>query len=337
MRNRTLSGIFGAIFATVLLAPTGVLAASTTLKFSMPGAPHDLHYEQVLIPWAKKVEKDSNGAVKVEFFVGPRLANFRNMLERLQSGVVDIGFGLLGPTGQPFPRSDVAQLPFISGDPALVAPALWTLYQNGMIADEYKRWKVLAFFAFPGNQIHGTVRLSGMNDLKGRKFAASSKILSQTLAKLGGTPVSMPPPDQYQAISNGVLQGNVMPWTGIDDFKIYEIAKNHLVTNLGVATAYVFMSKAAYDKLPPAGKKAIDDNSGMALSRALGNNTSQHGIDSAKKIAALPGQKVVDLSSEQQAKWKVILAPVTEEWIKTTPNGAAVLAAYKDLIAKFKK
>ncbi len=337
MRRRLLSGLLCAFATTVLALPSAANAQQITLKFSMPGAPHDLHYEQVLIPWAKKVEQDSNGTVKIEFFVGPRLANFRNMLDRLQSGVVDIGFGLLGPTGRPFPRTDVAQLPFISGDPALVAPALWTLYQNGTIADEYKSWKVLAFFAFPGNQIHGTVPLAGMDDLKGRKFAASSKILSQTLSKLGGTPVSMPPPDQYQAIANGVLQGNVMPWTGTNDFKIYEVAKNHLVTNLGVATAYVFMSRAAYDKLSPAGKKAIDANSGMALSRALGNNTSQHGRDAAKKIAALPGQKVVDLSPEQQAKWKVILAPVTTEWVKTTPNGAAILAAYKDLIAKFQK
>jgi TRAP-type C4-dicarboxylate transport system substrate-binding protein len=336
MKGRLLSSLVGTMALIALVASTATGHAATLLKFAMPGSPHDLHYQQVLIPWAKKVEQDSKGAIKIQFFVGPRLANFHNMLDRILDGVVDMGFGLLGPTGQPFPRTDVAQLAFISGDPAEVAPALWTLYANGTIAEEYKRWKVLALFCFPGNQIHGTVPLSGMADLKGRKFAVTSKILAETLTALGGAPVSMAPPDQYQAISNGVLQGNVMPWTGIDDFKIYEVAKHHLVTNLGVATAYVFMSKATYAKLPPAAQKAIDENSGLGFSRALGNNTSVHGRASAKKIGAMPGVTIKQLSAAQQAKWEKILQPVTDEWVKTTPNGAAILAAYKDMIKKYK-
>lgn len=335
MKGRLLSRLLGAIAVIALVASAHGSKAATVLKFAMPGSPQDLHYQQVLIPWAKKVEKDSNGAIKIQFFVGPRLANFHNMLDRMLNGVVDIGFGLLGPTGHPFPRTDVAQLPFISGDPAEVAPALWTLYANGMIAEEYKSWKVLALFAFPGIQIHATVPLNGMADLKGRKLAVTSKILGETLSALGGTPVSTAPPDQYQAISNGVLQGNFMPWTGIDDFKIYEVTKHHLETNLGVATAYIFMSKASYDKLPPAAKKAIDENSGLGFSRALGNNTSVHGRASAKKIGALPGQIIKALSAEQKARWANILQPVTDEWVKATPNGAAVLAAYKDAIKKY--
>jgi TRAP-type C4-dicarboxylate transport system substrate-binding protein len=336
MKSRILFGLVVALAVAALAAPTQTQAAETILKFAMPGSAHDLHHEQVLIPWAKKVEQESKGTIKIQFFVGPRLANFGNMLDRILDGVVDIGFGLLGPTGQPFPRSDVAQLPFISGDPAEVAPAMWTLYENGTIAEEYGRWKVLALFAFPGNQIHATVPVSDMADLKGRKFALSSKILAQTLTALSGTPVSMGPPDQYQAINSGVLQGNVMPWTGIDDFKIYEVTKNHLVTNLGVATAYVFMSKATYDKLPPEGKKAIDDNSGLGFSRALGNNTSEHGVASAKKIGALPGQTIKTLSPEQLAKWEKVVQPVTDEWAKATPNGDKILAAYKDQIKKYK-
>jgi TRAP-type transport system periplasmic protein len=335
MKGRVLSRVVGALAVIALIASASGSKAATVLKFAMPGSPHDQHYQQVLIPWAKKVEADSKGELKVQFFVGPRLANFHNMLDRLLNGVVDIGFGLLGPTGHPFPRTDVAQLPFISGDPAEVAPALWTLYANGMIAEEYKSWKVLALFCFPGIQIHTSVPVAGMADLKGRKLAVTSKILAETLTKLGGTPVSMAPPDQYQAISNGVLQGNFMPWTGVDDFKIYEVAKHHLETNLGVATAYIMMSKASYDKLSPAGKKAIDENSGLGFSRALGNNTSVHGVETAKRIGGLPGQTIKALSADQKVRWAKVLQPVTEGWVKGTPNGATILAAYKDAIKKY--
>lgn len=75
-------GLLGALTALALAVPTLASAETTTLKFAMPGAAHDEHYERVLIPWAKKVEKESNGMIAIQFFVGPRLANFGNMIDR---------------------------------------------------------------------------------------------------------------------------------------------------------------------------------------------------------------------------------------------------------------
>jgi len=36
------------------------------------------------------------------------------------------------------------------------------------------------------------------------------------------------------------------------------------------------------------------------------------------------------LDPAEEARWKEAVAPVTEDWVKSTPDGAHVLAAFRD-------
>ena len=42
----------------------------------------------------------------------------------------------------------------------------------------------------------------------------------------------------------------------------------------------------------------------------------------------------VNLSAEQNKKWQEAIAPVVQEWTKTTPDGDKVLAAYRGFLQK---
>jgi hypothetical protein len=50
-------------------------------------------------------------------------------------------------------------------------------------------------------------------------------------------------------------------------------------------------------------------------------------------VKKIPGQTVYKLSPEENARWEKALAPVTDEWVKATPNGPAILAAFRKEIA----
>jgi TRAP-type C4-dicarboxylate transport system substrate-binding protein len=65
----------------------------------------------------------------------------------------------------------------------------------------------------------------------------------------------------------------MMPFNGMQTFKIHEVARLHLDVALGGDTSIVFMSKQSYDRLPPQAKAAIDKHSGLALSRRAGQAT----------------------------------------------------------------
>jgi hypothetical protein len=46
-------------------------------------------------------------------------------------------------------------------------------------------------------------------------------------------------------------------------------------------------------------------------------------------FAALPNQHINRLDPAEERRWAQQVAPTSEAWVRTTPNGAAVLAAYR--------
>ena len=51
-------------------------------------------------------------------------------------------------------------------------------------------------------------------------------------------------------------------------------------------------------------------------------------------MAAKKGQSVTKLTPEQYALWKKRIEPVINAWVKQTPDGAKVLAAYREELKK---
>lgn len=335
MNKLTLPGLVLAA-SLALGAPGNALAAGQTLKFAMPGSPHDVHYHKGLIPWAEKVTKESGGDVKFQFYVGHRLAHFGNLLGRLLNKVAHVGFGVHGPTGEPFNKTQVTSLPFIEDDPEIVAQALWNLYANGTIADEHARWKVLALFCFGGNHVHTKKPVTRLEDLAGLKLTVTGKIIGEAVQALGATPVAMAPPEIYQSISRGVVNGVVISWPGVEDFKLHEVTNNHLKAGIGVSSAYVYMNKEVFAGLSARAREAIDHNSGLVFSKKLGAIIKQFTVDAEKKVSGMSGQTIRKISPDELARWKIRTGSVVKHWLATTPNGANVLAAYKAEIAKLR-
>ncbi len=149
MRTGTIAGAMVAGFVA-----TSAMAEPVTIKYAFPAPPKSLVNLWGLTPWAKDVEKASEGTLKVKIFTGPVLANFRNVYDRTIKGVADASFGIHAPIGGQFKKTSVGSLPFETQNTLELALALWRLYDKGVIADEYAKIKVLALFGFPHSLIH---------------------------------------------------------------------------------------------------------------------------------------------------------------------------------------
>ncbi len=126
-------------------------------------------------------------------------------------------------------------------------------------------------------------------------------------------------------------------WAGVLPFKLQEVTRYHLNAPLGLACAFTFMNKAAYERLPAKAKKAIDEYSGEAFSRRMGMATGAEDTDGQAVVGKMSGHTIYHLSARESAVWQKRVAPVEAEWIKRTPGGARVLAAYKAELAKLDK
>jgi TRAP-type C4-dicarboxylate transport system substrate-binding protein len=207
------------------------------------------------------------------------------------------------------------------------------MYEKGVFADEFDTVRPLAMWTFPNAALHTKSVIKTLEDVKGKKLAASSAISGKVIVALGGAQVTFRPDETYQAISRGIADGTLMPFTGTATFKINEVVKYHLDAALGSDAALVFMSKKKYDSLPPQAKAAIDRYSYGAFSEKLGRLTDEQWAEKRDVVKA----STSTLPPQEEARWKKAVAPLAAQWAKETPDGQKVLQAFRAEVAAYEK
>ena len=82
----------------------------TTLRFSHFMTATDNINTEALEPWAKKIEADSKGRLKVEIYPSATLSKPGATYDATAKGIVDIGMQAQGYTAGRFPLTQVAEL-----------------------------------------------------------------------------------------------------------------------------------------------------------------------------------------------------------------------------------
>lgn len=322
-------------FALIVAIPGAAAAEPLTLKFAWP-APLNTASSDIAMGWKDDVVKSAGGALQVQVFPESTIAKTTNVLDRVMNGVADFGFGILGPYSRQFPQSFVVELPFACNNSAECSTALWRLYAQGTIADEYKGVHPLALFCFTGASLHSTKPFRRAEDLAGAKIAASGKVMADDLTLMGAAPITLTPSDFFESLNRGVIHGVLISWPGAMSFKLQEVSKYHLDTPFGLFPAFVIMNHDSYARLPERVRHAFDRNSGEVFSKRYGvglDKSNQETIDAFKK---LKGHEVVELSAEELKRWATILEPTTAAWVKDTPNGAKVQSTFRAELTKIR-
>lgn len=327
-----------AALAVVLgLAATSARADEVNLMFgtTLPGQVH-LNM-RVLHPWAERINEQGKGVIHIDVRDGSSIADLSNFYSRVQDDVIQIAWGLQSAIGGKFPRSDVAALPFEVEKAEIGSVALWRLYKSGLLDAEYDTVQPLYLITFPPAGLHFAKQPKTLETLAGLKFALGSKVGASTIERLGGTPLSMVTSDYYTAIQRGMVDGAMVQWTAFQPFKLEDVTFYHVDTKLGGAAGMVFMAKKKYAALPAAARKILDDNSGEAESRVYGKFWDDVDNEGRQSVEALGSKHtIVTLPAATEAKWRVAVTPVIDEWVKSTPDGAKVLAAFRAETAKVK-
>ena len=202
------------LVASLSLGAFPVAAEPITLKFSQFLGPTSFFQVDVVEPWAKELEAKTNGQVKVELFDGTSpVGKVTEQAKNVQEGKVDIALGLRGAESDRFPGSSVIELPFLVPSALRGSQALWGLYKDDTLADEYKDYKVLALFVHNPGLIHTKdKRVVNLADLKGLRLRVANNTVAAALNYVGGEPVVLQVNDVMPAVKDGRLDGIVTNW-----------------------------------------------------------------------------------------------------------------------------
>ena len=335
-----------ALVATSLLTASmgaAAVAESVTLKFhSFPPMPANSNAKFVK-PWADKVTAESNGEIKVEMYASMQLGGKPPQLaDQVREGVVDIIWTVAGYTPGRFPHLEAFELPFMPASAEATSQAAHE-YMMTVGAEDLKDYKVLAVHVHAPGTIHTKDTLvKSASDLNGLKMRGPTRVISQMLGGLGATPVGMPVPQVAPSLSNGMIDGMVVPWEIMPSFKLHELTKSHttLSGDRGLYTApfLLLMNKAKYESMSDAQKKVIDDNSGMALAKLAGQLWD--GFEApARALAEKAVGEFHELSGAELDEMKAAGATLVDAWIEKANgdglDGAALVETARSLVAKY--
>jgi TRAP-type C4-dicarboxylate transport system substrate-binding protein len=330
-----------------LAAGGGAHAQQIVLKVHhmLPGTSNPQTH--LIEPWCDKINKQSNDRLKCQIFPAMQLGGTPPQLfDQVRDGVVDIVWTVPTYAAGRFSKSEVFELPFMAHTAKSGSQALWQ-YVHKNALDEFKGVRPILMHVHDGSVFHFRSKpVKRLEELRGMKIRAATRINARMLAALGATPVQMPLPQVAEALSKGVIDGAMVPWEGVPAIKLHEIAKYHLETPPGAPrfsnTIFVMaINPAKYDSLPPDLKKVIDANSGLAMSAWAGEKGWDATVEPHRKLAKDRGNNFTVLSDEELARWVKASENVDDNWVKEVSakgaDGRRLLDEARALIKQYDK
>ena len=319
------------LLATLLAAPAA--AEPLALKLGTWGPPTSFFYVDVIDPWIERVNADSQGTLAIKHFGASVLADQRRMYDAVKNNIASIGWVTPGTAPGKFVKTTITELPFGLETGELGSIAYWRSYEQGVLGDEYADVKLLGASVFPGASLMTRrKKISTLEDVAGLKFRISGAMQGSTVKALGGTPVSIPVDELYQALDKGIIDGFAASLTAYRPFRLGEVTRYHVDVNLNAANSALMMNKETYDKLPPQAKAAIDKHSGEMLSREFGRSNDREvgrAREDLQKRMAEGKAETYKLAPAEEERWRERAKLVVEEWTKNTPDGPKILEGYR--------
>ena len=332
-----------AVAAGLALAGAATVQAQTiTLKVHHFLGPQSIQHTKMLGDWCANIERDSNKRMNCQIFPAMQLGGSPPQLfDQAKDGVVDVVWTVAGYSAGRFPKSEIFELPFMMTNAAATSRAAWDFVQKHA-QEEFKDVKLLAIHVHgPGNIFTKDKPITSLNDFKGMKLRAPTRLTNKMLGMLGASPVGMPVPQVPEALSKGVIDGAVIPYEVAPALRVHELTKFVAEPDRSMEALYttvflVPMNKAKYDSLPADLKAVIDKNSGREFSAFLGQTQEGNDAPGRERFVNTAGYTINKIPRAELEKWKKAIDPLygefTADMNKRGFDGKALVSSTRELV-----
>ena len=322
---RTASRFFGTVICLGLIA-TASAQQATVLRWGdvvAGGHPQVVMIERV----AAEVKAKSGGRIDIQGFPGGQMGSSRDMIEAVSNGTQQIVTEGAANFGAWIPSISVTEAPFIWKSPAHLIKAL-----NGPLLDKYNEQLIKARgMRILGAVYYGTRHLTTSDrpvktvaDAKGLKLRVPENDVFKAMAdSWGAKPTPMNFNELYLALKTGTVDGQENPLPTIKSGKFNEVQKYIILTGHVMTPRLVVVNEAAWQKMPAADRKIVEDalKTHMAWADAEIQRQEVALLDEFKA----GGVTIIepDVESFRQATLAVVPAKFEAKWGKGTFDSIA--------------
>jgi TRAP-type C4-dicarboxylate transport system substrate-binding protein len=309
-----------ALAAALAIGAAGA-ASAKTLKYSDHDPLGGMRTNFVKEVWLPEIEKQSNGAFKIQDFWGGALMGSKEALKGVGDGVVDMTFIFPGHYPGQLPAHQIFDV-FPRGPESFddMAKLYRRVYAEvPAFSEELKRagaMTVMSTAGLPGAFV-GKKPLKSLADVKGDKWRAGGKWKLKFLENAGAIPVAVPWGDVYVALQTGTIDGCFTNYDGLHMMKFDEVAQNLLISKaLWYATPFIHLvGVKMYDGLSKAERDAIEKASLVAEEKF--SPVYDAAFDQVRKAQLAAGYTVTEMSEADVIAWENAekLEAMRAEWI----------------------
>lgn len=303
-------------------------AADYTIKIGHIASTEDEDHKGALV-FKDFVEAQTNGRIAVEVYPGGQLCgNFRQCLEAVQLGAIEITGTTVGGAANILPELQVTDLPY--------------MFPNDRVAEKVMRSPFMEKVRAAMLEKTGTLRLMGLNntggwrdffttkkqirspaDLKGVKLRTIESELQVEMVKLlGGSPTPIPWTELYTSLATGVVVGNKNGITDIVNMKFHDFLRYVTLDHHAYMFLFWWMNDDALKKLPKDLQKVVLD--GFHHMTTVANNDPKYTQLAAYEAFKKRGGKVYVPTPEEKAQFVEKVKPLKkwftdkygDEWLK---------------------
>ncbi len=290
-------------------------------------------------PWANAIEEATGGQVKITSYPGSTLLKPEATYDGVVNGVADIGLSCYAYTRGRFPVLEVFELPGISYDNSKVASKVASEGIKQLNPAEIQDTKLMMVLTTGSGDLFTKKPVKGLEDLKGMTIRATG-LSAKTLEVLGAAPVAMAQSESYEAISKGVVQGNLGPQEVLKGWKNAEVTDYVTVTPFLYNTVFfVTMNMDVWNSLSSEVQQAIEEVNGKFFEEVAMGLWDKQNEEALKYAVDETGMEVITLSDEEQDRWIELVEPIQDEFVAALAekglNGQEALDLVKALAEQY--
>ncbi len=218
----------GAVALILACSAAPSRAATVTIRLGHAVEPGE-NYTHLTAVWFKeRVEKYTNGQVKVEIYPAGQLGDEPELVRSIQMGTVQAAFPAVNNFNVFAQSIGYYTLPYIFESPQefrKITDAMWE--QNNAWSVKEAGCRILSVCEINFRQLSNSKRpVTKLDDLKGLRIRfPQNKIMIEAFASFGVTPVAMAWGETFNALQQGVLDGQEVSYNVFRAMKFFEVQK----------------------------------------------------------------------------------------------------------------
>lgn len=295
-----------------------VLGAGTTklrFAYSMPAnaSPGD-SWEW----WGQELKRETNGRYEVEYYPLQSLFKVSMAIENIIKGTGDIANISIRTTAHRYPLLSVTMVPTVrwpndTGGIYDASTAIMKLIDEfPSIQEEVKDFKVLWVLMLTDYYLFTKNKVTQPSDLKGMNIGCGGS-QADFVKSQGGGAVGVIPPQSYMNLKTGVIDGMVMSYNAVNDYKIWEVTNYAYEIPMGRVPLPIIMNLESWNAAPKDVQKMMMDLGSKSLIM------SGDGMYAGEKVGrvnwANAGKTSIVPSEKEMAVWMKAFEPFEKKWL----------------------